>query len=109
MRQRTMSKYVPMDVSPRLTRWICHAFPEGSADQVLWDLRDLPEEVYWRQDPERVQAALVIRTGGDWQRFQDMLTLAHADVRDALVAADLAHDNWPVLLDDALGTVARCD
>jgi hypothetical protein len=102
-RPLTIREHVPMDVSPRLTNWINRVFPEGSADEVLWNLRDLEEWVYGGQDSERVQAALVIRTGGDWQRFQGMLRLAHEDVRDALVAGDLAHDDWRSLLDDTLG------
>jgi hypothetical protein len=35
---------------------------------VLSELRELSEQVTGGQDPERIQAALVIRTAGDWYR-----------------------------------------
>ncbi|TCC20992.1 hypothetical protein [Kribbella speibonae] len=92
-----------MEISPRLTRWINHHFPKGTAEMVLSELRDLPDQVLGRQDPERIHAALVIRTAGSWHRFQQHLTLAKTDWRDALVAADLANQDWPTQLDALLG------
>jgi hypothetical protein len=88
-------KIVFMHVSPRLTRWVTDAFPSGSCEQVLDELRNLPPDVVGRQDPERIQAALVLRTGGDWNEFVQMRDLAIRDWRDALVAAGLAHEDWP--------------
>jgi hypothetical protein len=93
-----------MEISPRLTRWINHQFPAGSAEMVLSELRELPEQVIGGQDPERIQAALVIRTAGDWHRFQQYLALAKSDWRDALVGAGLANQDWPSHLDALLGT-----
>lgn len=93
-----------MEISPRLTRWINNQFPEGSAERVLAELRELPEQVIGRQDPERIHAALVIRTAGDWYRFQQYVALAKSDWRDALMGADLGHDDWPTRLDALLGT-----
>jgi hypothetical protein len=92
-----------MDVSRRLTRWINREFPEGSSEMVLAELRDLPDGVIGGQDPERIQASLVIRTGGDWHAFQQWLKLAHSDWRDALVRAALGDDDWRSRLDDVLG------
>jgi hypothetical protein len=54
-----------MEISPRLARWINRQFPESSAQMVLAELRELPEEVIGGQDPERIQAPLVICTVGD--------------------------------------------
>lgn len=48
-----------------------------------------------RQDPERIQAALVLRTHGEWTSFRSNVDLAHIDWRDALVRADLADEDWP--------------
>jgi hypothetical protein len=93
-----------MEISPRLTRWINRQFPEGSAEMVLSELRELPEEVIGGQDPERIQASLVIRTAGDWYGFQQCLTLAKSDWRDALVGAGLGDEDWPTRLDALLGT-----
>ena len=98
-----MSNHVPMEVSLRLTEWVNREFPAGSVEPVLSELRELPDAVMGGQDPERIQAALVIRTGGDRQEFQAMLRLASEDWRDLLVAADLDHDTWPGLLDKVLG------
>jgi hypothetical protein len=83
-----------VDVSARLTRWITRAFPPGSSERVLSELRDLPPDVIGGQDPERVQAALVLRSGGDWRKFVLMRDLAAEDWRDALVAAGLADEDW---------------
>lgn len=91
-----------VEVSTRLIEWIHREFSADSAERVLSELRALPASVIGGQAPERIHAALVIRTGGDWQAFQGMLRLAHEDWRDLLVAADLGHDNWPRLLDAAL-------
>lgn len=102
-----MSQDVVMKVSPRLTRWITLEFSESTSGYVLSALRDLPASVIGHQNPERIQAALVIRTGGDLQEFQGMLRLAREDWRDLLVAADLGHDNWPGRLNDLLGRPAK--
>ena len=88
-------------VSERLTRWVLRNFAAGSAERVLEALAALPEP--WDGSPrERIQAAVVLRTDGDWHRFQDMLRLAQLDWRDALVAADLANEDWPDRLDTIL-------
>ena len=102
-----VSKRVPVDVRSRLKQWISRAFLDGNADRVLLELRDLPEWMYGGQDPERIQAALVIRTGGDWQRFQGMLSLVHQDFRDLSMAANLAYGNWREQLDNVLGWTDR--
>lgn len=76
-----------MEISRRLTHWIDREFPKGSSERVLEVLRDLPDGVIGGQDLERIQASLVIRSGGDWDAFQQRLELAHSDWRDALVGA----------------------
>lgn len=91
------------EVSPRLERWVRRSFDAGSAEPVLAELRALPDVAVGLQDAERIQAALVIRTGGDWDAFQSMLRLVDQDWRDALVAGGLAHGDWPERLDEVLG------
>lgn len=66
-------------------------------------MRELPPEILGGQNAERVHASLVVRTAGDWHRFQDNLALAMTDWRDALVRADLADADWPSRLDAILG------
>ena len=67
-------------------------------------LRSLPSGVTGGQDAERVQASLVIRTGGDWHSFKPRLALAETDWRDALVGAGLDDEDWPHRLDAVLTT-----
>lgn len=92
-----------MDLSPRLARWVHREFSEVDAGRVFAALGDLPASVVGDQDPERIQAAIVIRSGGDWAKVEGMLRLAHEDWRDLLVAADVGHADWPAVLDDVLG------
>jgi hypothetical protein len=47
---------------------------------------------------DRVHLAALKVAGGDVTRFGDALRLAARDWRDLLVAADLAGENWPMLL-----------
>jgi hypothetical protein len=96
-----------MEISSRLTRWVHHEFPTGSAEEVLRVLGDLPEAVIGGQDPERIQASLVITTGGDRYAFRRNLTLAESDWRDALVGAGLGDEDWPRRLVAVLGADDR--
>ena len=57
----------------------------------------------WSVDSERVQAAALIISQGDWGRFLEALRLIELDWRDALVGAGLENDDWPIKLDNALG------
>ena len=68
------------------------AYPSGSSQKVLAELRHLPE-VVGSQDPERIQTTLVLRSGGDWDKFVEMRDLAFRDWSDALIVADLADDD----------------
>lgn len=53
---------------------------------------------------ERVQAAIVVWSGGDMARLRDAVALASADWRDVLVRADLADEDGSSRLDAELGT-----
>ncbi|HZC54384.1 MAG TPA: hypothetical protein VE441_18090 [Mycobacterium sp.] len=85
------------EISARLIRRIEQDFPdEGSAAEVV-RLVDKADE------SERVQAAIVLWSRGDLHRLRDALDLAKHDWRDVLVRAELADDDWPIKLDEALG------
>ncbi len=92
-----------MEISNRLTRWIRLAFTESTSERVLEELRGLPDEAIGGQDPERIQAALVIGSAGDWTTFQRQLDLVKTDWRDALVVAGLGDANWAERLNQELG------
>lgn len=91
------------DVSPRLTAWIACNFEAGTAEEILDVLRDLPPGAIGGQDPERIQAALVLGAGGSWQLFLSNVELAKLDYRDALVGGGLGNADWPCRLTDVLG------
>lgn len=94
-------------ISRRLTRWVTQSFPTGTAEGVLAELRGLPSWVAGGQEPERIQASLVIRSGGDWKAFQQQLALVGLDWRDALVGAGLGDEDWRARLDVVLGPEAQ--
>lgn len=52
---------------------------------------------------ERVQAAIVMLSEGDMERFEQELDLATTDWRDVLMAAGLAGQDWPGHLERYLG------
>jgi hypothetical protein len=92
-------------ISVRLQVWICQHFEPDEVEPVL-DL--LAEAVPGEpgdtiEGIERVQAAVVILSGGNSQRFLQAVSMAQSDWRDVLVAAQLAHDGWA----DRLNTVLR--
>lgn len=84
------------ELTPRLVRRIQRDFPAyGAAEQVVAIVRAAGET-------ERVQAAVVIWGHGDVARIRDAHDLALADLRDVLVRADLADEDWAYRLDAEL-------
>lgn len=70
---------------------------------MLEELRQVHPRDFGNQDAERLHAALVIRTSGDWDRFRYQRGVLAQDWRDALANAGLAHEDWPHVLDGVLG------
>jgi hypothetical protein len=107
---QTSARYAPYtpfvsSVSPRLARRVTRDFGPQAPD-LLAELAKLPRSPYLGRTAagaERIQAAVVLGAGGDRERFGEMLRLLRTDWRDALVAARLETDDWPQLLDVALG------
>ncbi|MEU4237332.1 hypothetical protein [Actinoplanes sp. NPDC026619] len=92
-------------VSYRLRTFVRRGFRPEEAEAILSLLTDaVPQEPGDSADGiERVQAAVVLLSDGDSQRFLEVLRMAQQDWRDVLVAAQLAHDDWPERLDAVLG------
>jgi hypothetical protein len=86
----------------RLRRRIQRDFPPGTAEEVIKRIAALPAAITGKQNPERVQAALVLAAQGQWRRFDAILRLLDQDGRDVLVAGDLADADWPTRLDAQL-------
>ena len=87
-----------MEPTARLARRVQHDFG-ADAELVLAALAELPGYA----GSERVQAAMVRLARGDLGRMDVQLREARIDWRDVLVAAGLAHDDWPERLDAYLG------
>jgi hypothetical protein len=86
----------------RLRRRIQRDFPAGTAEEVIKRIAALPPSATGKQNPERVQAALVLAARGQWRRFDALLRLLDQDWRDVLVAGHLADEDWPARLDAEL-------
>ena len=85
--------------SARLQRRIRRDFGDH-ADDVVAQLGLLPET---SQDPERIQAAVVLRADGDHDAFLSELDLVRLDWRDTLMDTGLEHADWHERLDVLLG------
>jgi hypothetical protein len=82
------------DLTPRLVNRIHRDFPAGSAEEAARRLTDLPADVFGLQDHERVMAAIVLASAGQWQRFVYFIRLVAQDWRDVLVDGGLADEDW---------------
>jgi hypothetical protein len=87
--------------SARLEHKIRQDFPPSEADQVVYRLSVLPDT---SQSAERIQAAMVLRSDGNWERFLYELELVQTDWRDTLMGTGLEHEDYGVRLDQLLGT-----
>jgi hypothetical protein len=83
------------ELTQRLSKRIGRDFPPGTAEEVRSYLTGLHADAFGRQDPERVQAAMVLASDGKWERFMRAFRLLKEDWRDVLVAGGLADEDWP--------------
>jgi len=76
----------------RLLRRVRRDFGAADADLVISALGDVPEclPLGESQDPERLQACLVLGARGRPGAFVEMLELAHVDWRDVSTASSAA-------------------
>ena len=95
------------DPSERLVARIERDFESARHQDVIAWLRGLKTEDYGGQNPERLQAALVLTASGDWTGFMNAVRLLRIDWRDLLVAGGLAHEDWISVLDRELPTPDR--
>jgi hypothetical protein len=91
------------ELTPRLRKRIRRDFPAGSAEIVISNLEALADSEFDGQGGERVLAAAVIASRGQWDRFKSMLQLLRLDWRDVLMAGGLGEDDWRLVLDAELG------
>jgi hypothetical protein len=98
-----------MSLSPRIRRRVQRDFPEpGSGAEVERQLVDTVGSLglsHWdEQALERLHAAILLGAQGDHVGVKRMSELVRTDWRDALVAADLADQDWHQRLDVELGS-----
>ena len=89
-------------VSERLQRKIARDFGDDSVDAVVARLEVLNLANADLQDPERIQAAVVLLAKGDMSKLDSSARMAEVDWRDVLVFSGLGNLDWPTRLDAAL-------
>ena len=90
-------------MSQRLRRRVQKDFvAPGSAEEVTRLVADA-------SDSERVQAAIIVCSGGELARVHDGVALAALDWRDVLMRAGLGDDDWSARLKNELGPAATPD
>jgi hypothetical protein len=83
---------------PEAKQRIGRDFSPGTEEKVKGCLADLDADAFGRQDPERIQASMVLASDRKWERFMRVFRLLTVDWRDLLVAGGLADGDWPALL-----------
>lgn len=76
----------------------------AEASSVSSLLQEAEGRVFHDAAEERVTAAVVILADGSVDRLLGAIELMETDWRDLLIAAELAHADWPSRLDDIFGT-----
>ena len=90
-------------MSGRLADRVRRDFGPDEAAEVLAALEQVEFPLGDLQDKERLLAAVVLLADGRREVFERAVALGRRDWRDLLVAAGLAHGDWPRRLDRELG------
>lgn len=91
-----------VELTPRLLSRLESDFgPE--AQPLATELEQLPGAINSGQDPERIQAAVLLAAGGSLPEFAAMMDLARSDWRDLLVNAGLQNGNYAKVMRRRLG------
>ena len=91
-----------IELTQRLSDRIGRDFPPDTAEQVCGYLKGLTADACGGQDLERIQAAVVLASHGQWERFLAVFKLLAADWRDVLMAGGLGNEDWPQVLNREL-------
>ncbi|MFL6116176.1 MAG: hypothetical protein ACJ786_33200 [Catenulispora sp.] len=95
-----------MQVSDRLAAYVRRTFADQEANTLLDELSRFDGTTFDLQDPERCALAvvLVVQQGVP---PRNAFRLARTDWRDLLMAAELAHGNWPTRIAELLADSPR--
>jgi hypothetical protein len=91
-----------IELTQRLSDRIGRDFPPDTAERVCGYLKGLTADACGGQDLERIQAAVVLASHGQWERFLAVFKLLAADWRDVLMAGGLGNEDWPQVLNREL-------
>lgn len=91
-----------VELTPRLRRRLDADFGQ-EAQGFAAELELLPESINSGQDPERIQASVLLAARGSVQEFTAMLALARMDWRDLLVSAGLENGDYAKVMRRRLG------
>jgi hypothetical protein len=91
-----------VELSPSLRRRLDSDFGQ-EAQRLGAELEQLPESINSGQDPERIQASVLLAAGGSVQKFDAMLGLARLDWRDLLVNAGFENGDYANVMRRRLG------
>ena len=96
-----------IELTQRLSDRIGRDFPPDTAERVCGYLKGLTADACGGQDLERIQAAVVLASDGQWERFLAVFKLLAVDWRDVLMAGGLGNEDWPQVLNRELGSNCR--
>lgn len=91
-----------VELTPRLRRRLESDFGT-TAQSLVAQLELLPESIDSGQDPQRIQAAVLLGARGSVREFAAMLELARTDWRDLLVSGGLESANYIKVMQRQLG------
>jgi len=91
-----------MDLSPRIDARVARDFKGRRTAEAAYVLEEIAVGSTTPEGFERICGAILIIADGDLDRLLRAACDAEMDWRDVLVAAGLAHDDWPARLDAAL-------
>ncbi|KGN29412.1 hypothetical protein N802_11475 [Knoellia sinensis KCTC 19936] len=75
----------------------------AAAPDLAAELERLPESINSGQDPERIQASVVLGARGSVREFAAMVELARVDWRDLLVCGGLENADYVAVMRRQLG------
>jgi hypothetical protein len=90
-------------VSQRLEDYVRREFRPVDAGDVIARLDALELANAEKQSLERIRAAVLLLTHGEFDRLEESVRIAERDWRDALVWSGLGHADWSLQLESRFG------
>ncbi|MHB9857913.1 hypothetical protein [Streptomyces sp. YIM S03343] len=91
-----------MAITSRIASRVAEQYGADAAS-VTSLLEEAELRVFHRVAEEKITAAVLILADGSVDKLLDAIRLMEIDWRDLLIAAELAHADWPSTLDSIFG------